>query len=309
MEINKEELGNVIKGMRAAYARGKNVMALARNHCTKDDRTLSALVAYDLQAGTNVQNARNDPAYIDSWSAQMAGLLDPYLAKGDRIMEAGVGEATTLAGLMKEITAQGISAFGFDLSWSRISVAQKWLAEKSVKAGLFVGDLFSIPVADDSIDVVYTSHSLEPNLGKEEIAIKELLRVARKAVVLVEPCYELAPKAAQQRMRKHGYVRGLKAAAESLGANVADYRLLDVCDRPLLNPSGVITLVKSGVSNGRNTDRTGIWQCPLTGSPLIEKKDYFYTDTAGIAYPVLKSVPLLRPEHAVIPSKLSLCKK
>lgn len=309
MEINKEELGNLIRGMRAAYARGENVMAWARDNCTKDDRTVSALIAYDLQAGTYVQNARNDPAYIDSWSAQMAGLLDPYLAEGDRIMEAGVGEATTLAGLMKAITAQGISAYGFDLSWSRISVAQKWMDENSVKARLFVGDLFSIPVADGSIDVVYTSHSLEPNLGKEEIAIKELLRVARKAVVLVEPCYELAPKEGRQRMRKHGYVRGLKEAAESLGANVADYRLLDVCDRPLLNPSGVITLVKSGLSNGRNTERTDIWKCPLTGSPLIEKEDYFYADTAGIAYPVLQSVPLLRPEHAVIALKLSLNKK
>lgn len=309
MEINKEELGNLIRGMRAAYARGENVMAWARDNCTKDDRTVSALIAYDLQAGTYVQNARNDPAYIDSWSAQMAGLLDPYLAEGDRIMEAGVGEATTLAGLMKAITAQGISAYGFDLSRSRISVAQKWMDENSVKARLFVGDLFSIPVADGSIDVVYTSHSLEPNLGKEEIAIKELLRVARKAFVLVEPCYELAPKEGRQRMRKHGYVRGLKEAAESLGANVADYRLLDVCDRPLLNPSGVITLVKSGLSNGRNTERTDIWKCPLTGSPLIEKEDYFYADTAGIAYPVLQSVPLLRPEHAVIALKLSLNKK
>lgn len=69
---------------------------------------------------------------------------------------------------------------GFDLSWSRISVAQKWLDEKSVKAQLFVGDLFSIPLADRSVDVVYTSHSLEPNGGKEELAIKELLRVPGK---------------------------------------------------------------------------------------------------------------------------------
>ena len=309
MKSKIKELSHVIRGMRAAYQRGENVMAWARNNCIKDDRTVSALIAYDLQAGTYVENARNDPAYIDLWSAQMAGLLDPYLAEGDRIMEAGVGEGTTLAGLMKAITAQDISAYGFDLSWSRISVAQKWMDEKSVKARLFVGDLFSIPVADSSIDVVYTSHSLEPNLGKEEIAIKELLRVARKAVILVEPCYELAPKVAQQRMRKHGYVRGLKEAAESLGANVADYRLLDVCDRPLLNPSGVIILVKSSASNGRDTDRTGIWQCPLTGAPLTEKGDFFYADPVGIAYPVLQSVPLLRPEHAVVASKMFLSTK
>jgi hypothetical protein len=309
MKSTIKELSHVITGMKAAYARGENAMAWARANSTMDDRAVSALIAYDLQAGTYVENARNNPAYIDSWAAQMADLLDPYIAASDRIMEAGVGEATTLTGVIKAITAQGISAYGFDLSWSRISVAQKWMDEKSVKARLFVGDIFSIPLADSSIDVVYTSHSLEPNLGKEKIAIKELLRVARKAVVLVEPCYELASKEAQQRMRTHGYVRGLKEAAESLGANVADYRLLDVCDRPLLNPSGVIVLTKSAASYARYEDPTRIWKCPLTGSPLTEKEDYFYADTAGIAYPVLQSVPLLRPEHAVIASKLSLSTK
>ena len=308
MKAEAKELSHVITGMRVAYARGENAMAWARAHSNMDDRTVSALIAYDLQAGTYVENARNNPAYINSWSAQMGGLINPYLSAGNRIMEVGVGEATTLAGLMKAVTAQGISAYGFDLSWSRIAIAKGWIDEKSVKARLFVSDLFSIPLADSSIDVVYTSHSLEPNGGKEELAIKELLRVARKAVVLVEPCYELAPKEAQQRMHEHGYVRGLKAAAESLGANVADYRLLDVCANPL-NPSGVIVLIKSAASYARDEDPTRIWQCPLTGSPLTEKEDYFYADTAGIAYPVLQSVPLLRPEHAVIASKLSLSAK
>ena len=304
MKSEIEALGHVITGMRAAYARGENVMAWARANSTLDDKIVSTLIAYDLQAGTYVKNARNNPVYIHSWSVQLAGLIDPYISSGDRILEVGVGEATTLAGLMKAITAQGISAYGFDLSWSRIAIAKRWMDEKSVKARLFVGDLFSIPLADSSVDVVYTSHSLEPNRGKEEMAIKELLRVARKAVVLVEPCYELAPKEAQQRMRKHGYVRGLKEAAESLGANVADYRLLDVCANPL-NPSGVIVLIKSAAPHARDADPTRIWQCPLTGSPLTEKEDCFYADTAGIAYPVLQSVPLLRPEHAVIASKLS----
>jgi len=304
MKIDKKELGHVIIGMRAAYARGENAMAWARINSTHDDTVVRALIAYDLQAGTYIENARNNPAYINSWSAQLAGLIDPYISAGDKIMEAGVGEATTLAGVMNAITAKCISAFGFDLSWSRISMGQKWIDEKSVLARLFVGDLFSIPVADSSMDVVYTSHSLEPNGGKEEIAIKELLRITRKAVVLVEPCYELAPKVAQQRMREHGYVRDLKATAEALGAKVVDYKLLDVCANPL-NPSGVIILVKSVKSSAKDDGVARMWQCPLTGVSLTDKGDYFYADGVGVAYPVLQGVPLLRPEHAVIASKLS----
>ena len=236
----------------------------------------------------------------------MAELLKPYIVAGDQILEVGVGEATTLAGVMKAINYQDISAYGFDLSWSRISAAKKWAEENLVTPHLFVGDIFHIPLADNSMDVVYTSHSLEPNGGKEEIAIKELLRIARKAVVLVEPCYELASDKAKQRMREHGYVRGLKATAEALGINVVDHRLLDVCDNPL-NPLGVITLIKPSVlvTGGSELLYRG-WQCPLTGMPLMDKGDYFYADSVGIAYPVLQGVPLLRPEHAVIASKLSV---
>lgn len=306
MKSDKEGLGRLIVGMRAAYTRGDNAMAWARANSTLEYNTLvSTLIAYDLQAGTYVEGARKDPDYTNLWCTQLARLLEPYVVPGDNILEVGVGEATTLTGVIKAINCQEISAYGFDLSWSRISVAQKWAQESLVNPFLFVGDLFQIPLADNSMDVVYTSHSLEPNGGKEEAAIKELLRISRKAVLLVEPCYELAPENAQQRMRDHGYVRSLKATAEALGANVVDHRLLDICSNPL-NPSGVITLVKPDVLTRRDSAiAVGEWQCPLTGMPLTDKGDYFYAEQVGIAYPVLQGVPLLRPEHAVVASKLS----
>jgi hypothetical protein len=306
MKSDKEELGRLIVGMRAAYVRGDNAMAWARAHSTLSDNTVvSTLIAYDLQAGTYVDATRNNPDYIDLWCRQLAALLNPYITQGDYILEVGVGEATTLTGVIKAVSCKDVSAFGFDISWSRVTVGQKWATENSVTPCLFVGDLFHIPLADNSMDVVYTSHSLEPNGGKEEAAIKELFRVARKAVVLVEPCYELASENAQQRMRDHGYVRGLKTAAEALGANVIEHRLLDICSNPL-NPSGVTILLKSSDSTGRNSVLARVdWQCPLTGLPLTDKGDYFYATSVGIAYPVLQGVPLLRPEHAVIASKLS----
>lgn len=54
-------------------------------------------------------------------------------------------------------------------------------------------------------------------------AVRECLRVARHAVVLGEPVYELASEAVEVRMRNDGYVRGLRAAAERLGAVIADF--------------------------------------------------------------------------------------
>lgn len=304
MKSDVEELGRLLLGMRAAYARGENAMAWVNdNFSGKANRLVSILVAYDLQAGSYVKWARTNLAHNIKWCAQLADLIRPYLEVGDHVMEAGVGEATTLSGVLKAVTgvaASGLSAYGFDISWSRIKVAQGWTAENCVEARLFVGDLFSIPLADNSIDVIYTSHSLEPNGGREAAAIAELLRVARKAVVLVEPIFELATEQAQLRMIEHGYVQDLKSTAEKLGANVVEYGLLDVCDGPH-NPSGVVLMVKPNPVQKRDVDVAHMpWQCPLTSMPLIDQKDIYYAEQVGIAYPVMRGIPLLRAEHAVV---------
>jgi hypothetical protein len=203
---------------------------------------------------------------------------------------------------MKAINQPDLIASGFDVSWSRVKVGVDWLVESSINSRLFVGDLFHIPLADNSIDVVYTSHSLEPNGGKEREAIAELLRIARKAVVLVEPSYELATEQAKIRMREHGYVRGLKVAAEELSANIVKYGLLDVCGNPL-NPSGVILMLKPN-SASSNALLGGGWQCPLTGTELVDLGDVFYAKNVGLAYPVMRGIPLLRGQHAVVASKI-----
>lgn len=264
-----------------------------RNH------QLATLIAYDLQAGTYVEHTKNTLNFNGQWCKQLADLIAPFLPNGGSLLELGVGEATTLNGVLRLLNTDIGDAYGFDISWSRIAVANHWLQENSQKANLFVADLMSIPLADNSIDVVYSSHSLEPNGGDELPCLTECLRIARHAVVLVEPLHELANPEAQQRMHNHGYVQGLRQAAEQLGAEVLDYRLLDITSNPL-NPSGVLVLRKSPKQNNKSL----FWQCPLTGSQLKPTDDIYYASEVGISYPILRSIPMLRPEHAIIASGL-----
>lgn len=300
-------LRELISGMRAAYARGENLMEFARSvSASFVNSATSTLISYDLQAGSYVARAREKPEYYLGWCKQLAGIIDPFVTTDSSVIEVGCGEATTLAGVIQHLTQIPAAVFGFDISWSRIKQGELWLKEKRTAARLYVADIFDIPMEDESVDVVYTSHSLEPNGGREEQAIRELLRVARHAVVLIEPIYELAGTAAKERMQHHGYVRGLYATAEQIGAKITDYRLLPLTGNPL-NPSGVIVLETGRSTLSHRTSEAGqqdraMWRCPLTHTRLVEYDDVFASPEMGLVYPVLRGVPMLRPQHAIVAS-------
>lgn len=299
------EIGQMILGMRQAYKRGENAMEYARLHFKQASNTpTTTLIAYDLQSGTYVKTAKANPEYRSRWCGQIADAIAPHLTKGDTLLEVGCGEATTLAGVILALKQPPSRAYGFDISWSRCAHGLKWLAEKNLNATLFVSDLFSIPLADSSIDVIYTSHSLEPNGGREKEALAELMRVAKKAVVLIEPAYEFASLEAQERMRAHGYVRGLKEAAITLDFEVLNHSILPICSNPL-NPSGILILRKKPPSP-TGSEINSPWQCPITKTPLNASDQGYYSTESGLAYPVLKNIPLLRAEHAVIASSFNL---
>lgn len=299
------ELRQLILGMRAAFERGENAMEYARRELRRAGNSgIATLVSYDLQTGTYVDNARTNPQANARWVAQLAAILETFVTDRSFLLEVGCGEATTLAGVLKALPRRPRDALGFDISWSRCARGMSWLAEQQVAARLFVADLFHIPLEDSSVDVVYTSHSIEPNRGKERDAVRELLRIARSAVVLVEPMYELADENAKARMDRHGYVRGLRQAADELGAHVLDHRLLEYTGNPL-NPSGVLILDKKNAPDSRTAEPALRWRCPITHTPLIDAQDAYVSRASGLAYPVLRGIPLLRPQHAVVASTLS----
>lgn len=295
------DLRHLILGMRAAYARGDNAMEYARQAAgVVGNSNVATLIAYDLQAGTYIAWARANSEANSRWCAQLAKILDPFLTKQSSLLEVGCGEAITLADVLQHLTHTPGHALGLDISWSRCAEGLNWLAEKKVPARLFVADLFDIPLENASVDVVYTSHSLEPNGGREEAAIRELMRVARRAVVLFEPIYELASPEAQSRMRHHGYVRGLKETAERMGARVTGYRLLDYIPE-YRTPSGLILIEKN---DENKVGDAPVWRCPLTHTPMSDRGDAFVGDT-GLVYPVLRGIPMLRAEHGIVASKMS----
>ncbi len=308
--VDVEELKTLIIGMRAAFARGENAMEWVRQRKGHPENTaMATLIAYDLQAGGVLNcgraGARSNPEAKALWCHQLAAILEPFVTHNRTLLEVGCGEAITLTGVLRRLSVSTTLALGFDISWSRVAEGMAWLEEQKTSARLFVADLFEIPLEKDSVDVIYTAHSLEPNGGREEEAIRELLRVARQTVVLIEPMYELADEDTKRRMVQHGYVRGLRDTAERLGANIMDYRLLRYSQGNPLNPSGVLLLDKCGSPPVQQDNSKIRWRCPVTHTPLTEQEDVMISTETGLVYPILRGVPLLRAQHAVVASRIS----
>ena len=287
--------------LQARYQRGENITALLRaagERSANDEHAIE--VSYDLQAGSYVECLRNEAnaAAQDAYGAEVAKTIRS-LCRPASVLEAGVGEATTLSRVMENLHEPGTRFAGFDISWSRVAVAQRWLAERCLsKVLLCTGSLFQIPFAENSIDVVYTSHSMEPNGGREREIMCELYRIARRYLVLLEPAYELATPEGKQRMERHGYCRGIRQTCHELGFNLVEHRLF-ACQMSSVNPTALTIVEKPATS----PPVAELLACPRYKTPLLRRGDVYFSPEALAVYPILAGIPCLRVENAIVASK------
>jgi ubiquinone/menaquinone biosynthesis C-methylase UbiE len=196
--------------------------------------------SYENQAGEYVWKFehREDVAkYKLDTAAEIVSRLKRYSPQS--MLEAGVGEATVLFRVLQLMPL--VRASGLDLGPQRLKWAKKWLQSHGLDAELIEGGMSAIPMPDRSFDAVYTSHAIEPNGGNERTLLRELVRVARRCVVLVEPSYEIAGPDGKARMESLGYCKGLESIARSEGWNVVEHAPLLIGGNPL-NPPAITVI-------------------------------------------------------------------
>lgn len=289
---------SLIKHIGELYQRGENVIKYLK---AADNRTFNTtediLISYDFQAGSYTKSYLSNPEYRETFTSSLADILK-NLGDFETVLEAGCGEATNLIILARHLPSE-TRLGGFDLSWSRVKVGQDFARTRNLLPTLFCGDLFNIPLADKSVDVVYTSHSIEPNGGREAEAIAELARVARKWLVLLEPAYDMASKEARARMEEHGYVKDLGKTIANLGLHLQESRLFPVCSNPL-NPTGLY-LVR--LENTTCSKAQFEFRCPVSKLPMALSKNAFFSRDSLLAYPILEDVPCLLEGNAILATK------
>lgn len=247
-----------------------------------------------------MQIYNNDGSNKRAYCEKLAALINE-LEPCDSIMIAGVGEAITLCCTLPHLRHPPKHVYGFDISWSRIKFAHEFCNQQNIQgANLFVANMMQIPLADNSIDLVITNHSLEPNGGSEKIAITELSRVANKFLLMNEPSYEFGDDKAKQRIDQHGYVKFLAKHSTELGLNVIRNEAFGLSLNPL-NPTGNTILQIH--DSGRESATPG-FQCPISGLPLTKQIDAMW-GSGGYAFPIVGGIPCMLQENAVLASHFS----
>jgi uncharacterized protein YbaR (Trm112 family) len=287
--------------IRELYRSGANISEWVRKHEGSAENSLTAILySYDAQAGSYVEALRQpEVASLKSKIGEkLASILDDLEPK--TLLDAGVGEATSLASVIRAMKRRPQSMWGFDLSLSRLLFASRHLSECGIgNVQFFTGSLDNIPMATGGMDVVLTVHAVEANGGQEKQVLSELLRVAGRYLVMIEPSYELGNDATKSRIEEHRYIKGLPDVLKDLGATIIRHERwgLDI------NPSNEAALIVVQLQNKTQTASSKLIS-PISGRPLRKFKDCWYCPDDGYAFPIVQDIACLLSENAILASKL-----
>lgn len=307
------ENDTTIYSIKDLYNKNINIMQFFRENKEIEKNSIEAILcSYDLQAGTYVSNYYSDKI-----------LEEPYLIDGEKkfltdkefhqiygrrianvlnhlqfysLLEVGIGEATTLCNVVKNLKEEK-KIYGLDLSLSRLLYAKKFAKDNKVDIELSVGDMFHLPFADSSIDIIYTAHCIEPNTGKEKEAVKELYRVAKKYLVLIEPSYNLGNDLTKQRINEHKYIKGLYKSIQEMNLQVIYY---DIFSATYYYNNGGIIIIKK---NTEEKETDAIYKCPYCNEIIKKYKNNFFCQNCSSIYPIIEEIGILAERNSIFCSK------
>ncbi len=253
-------------------------------------------ISYDIRSGHSIKKFPNREIFFKKYISEVKNLIEENFPKFTSVLDCGAGELITTNLLFRNLR-QAKKIFCFDFSLKRLVDGKKFVnklkIKKNKKINIFCADMFNIPLPENSIDLITTFQSLEPNGNYEEELIKELFRVSKKGLFLMEPDYENANIKQKRRMKKFNYIRNLPKVFNKLKLN---YKIIKMNNHgnPYNKCSAFIVFKKTKKNN------KPIFVDPINKKTLKEKKNLFYEKFDGNLYFKFNSIPILMKEKSIL---------
>ena len=250
-------------------------------------------MSYDVQSGTYIKyfNSQKLKKKIPKFYNPIVKIYLNEFKNCKTILDFGCGELTSSLYFFKKIKERITHYFANDISLNRLVVGQKYI-QKNLneqdfkKFKIFCNSEINLPFKNNSIDLILTMHSLEPNNKSAKDIIKELFRVSKKGLILIEPHYEISSLEQKKRMRKFGYIRGLPKLL-----NNKNYNLKIVKNKEQLNNiniSSIFILKKKKIKSNSLSNYVE----PKTLNKITKYHNFFYSKKSLRLFPVLNKIPL-----------------
>jgi SAM-dependent methyltransferase len=286
---------------KSIYQKGENVTQYLRTKFGSEDNTSQIIeIAYDLQAGSYIDYVKSNPDKAERYATELGEILTKHLESGDSILDVGTGEITTLTLVLNEVGIELSDILALDISWSRLSVGMNFHREnRKIKLPLkpFVADIKEIPLHEKCVDVVTSSHALEPNGKNLETLFRELFRVTKKKLVLFEPSYELNSEEGKVRMDRLGYIKDIEGMVSKLGGKVLDVIPIQNIGNPL-NPTACY-IIEPPIQSVKHLDAV-TFCVPGTNFKLEADGQYLFSKDTGLVFPILDEIAVLKTTSAIL---------
>ena len=213
-EINVSDLTKLYQKLNIKYKKKINIQKYLEKKKFNNETSIN--ISYDIQSGSYIDFFNKLPKNkIDLVYSQIIDVFEKNFKDCKTILDFGCGELTSSTFILKNISKHIKKYFATDISLNRLFLGNRYAKKKLTKSqykklSIFCNSNNKLPFKNNSIDLILTVHSLEPNNKKKNLILNELLRVSKKGLLLMEPCYERSSKKQQIRMRKYNYIRGLE---------------------------------------------------------------------------------------------------
>ena len=285
----------------------KNIPLINKIFFIRSRTLLSVKFKYDNMAGVYVDNQKNfkNEKYLalneKNEVLECRGIITPYyadclkglflLSKSKSLLEVGAGELTTISLVLNSLKKKFSYSGAIDISLNRLLVGKKYLKSQGNKVDFLArADASQLPFKDNSFDMVYTCHCLEqvPNLFIK--SVKELIRVSKKYIVIIEPSYEFSLIASKNNIYKKGYTKITDALLSKTGFTPIYRKFLPL--KNYISSAEIIVFEKKNYYKSLNKKDIQ-FVSPISREKLSKNKKFLLDKKNFKKYKIYKKIPLL----------------
>ncbi len=277
----------------------KNVNQFLRKYSTLNE-TQIVKAFYDFQAGNYVKMYK----YKRSYKNLKDLIKEINITKFSTFLDFGGGELTNFHTILKNIkNAKSKIFFCCDLSFLRIYHGVEFLKKKKHSLNnmnFFVNNGIDIPLPDSSIDLVTTCHVIEPNKIKASKIIKELYRITKKKLILLEPDNTLIQKnnrfkkKINKRFNKHNYVKNIDSKLKRLNIDFKKIELKNHFNK--LNPASIFIIKK----NPKKINKPYFLNPFKKNDKLSKTENYYFSKKKDRKFNIINGIALLNNNESLI---------